>query len=159
MHALGRAYLLTGDKRYAHKALVLLHRFAEVYPEMDYEPQSRYGTMMRARAALPGEDRQPHLGNRHGHAWCEAYDACWDAIDTDELLQKETEKSGEQIRAFIEANLLEDAIDAYFQARSAATSACTRARWRTWRSSAVRRQDRWFDLLMNERPQTFSCWG
>src|SRR5688500_15833475 len=44
----GRAYLFPGDKRYAHNALVLLHRYAEVYPEMDYEPQSRYGTMMRA---------------------------------------------------------------------------------------------------------------
>ena len=46
--ALGRAYVLTGDKRYAHKALVALHRFAEVYPAMDHANQSRYGAMMKA---------------------------------------------------------------------------------------------------------------
>ena len=37
------AYLLTGDVRYAHKAAVILHRVAEVYPNMDHETQSRYG--------------------------------------------------------------------------------------------------------------------
>src|SRR4051812_23597276 len=40
MHCLGRAYLLTGDERYAHKAMVALERFADVYPAMDHEPQS-----------------------------------------------------------------------------------------------------------------------
>ena len=118
MHALGRAYLLTGDKRYAHKALVLLHRYAEVYPEMDYETQSRYGLAMRAMG-------QSYSGKIAYNTWetdlvtalAEAYDACWDTIDGDTQLQKEIGQSGRQIRAFIEANLLEDAIDAYFDGK------------------------------------------
>src|SRR5256885_6521657 len=101
VQALGRAYLLTGDRKYAHKALVLLHRFAGVYPEMDYEPQSRYGTMMRAMG-------QRYPGKLVYNTWetdlitylCEAYDACWDTIDGDEQLRNQTGKSGEQIRAF-----------------------------------------------------------
>ena len=44
---LSRAYLLTKDKRYAHKAAVMLYRLAEVYPEMDYANQSRYGLMSK----------------------------------------------------------------------------------------------------------------
>jgi len=58
--ALGEAYLLTGELAYAHKAAVLLDRIAEVFPEMDYVKQSRYGTEI-----------QP--GNYHGrilnHHW------------------------------------------------------------------------------------------
>lgn len=40
--SLAQAYLLSGDGRYAHKALVILDRLAEVYPHMDYSRQSMY---------------------------------------------------------------------------------------------------------------------
>ena len=41
--ALADAYSLTGDRRYAHKAGVLLDRIADVYPEMDYMPLHELG--------------------------------------------------------------------------------------------------------------------
>lgn len=34
---LARAYVLTGERRYAHKAAVLLAHIAAVYPAMDYD--------------------------------------------------------------------------------------------------------------------------
>lgn len=111
---LGRAYLLTGDKRYAHKAAVMLYRLAEVYPEMDYAAQSRYGLMSKA------ENRE-YKGKVVNAIWetgfirnaAEAYDAIWNSIDDDKVLQQLYGKSGEEIRSFIEANLLEEAVDAY----------------------------------------------
>lgn len=113
---LAHAYLLTGDKRYAHKAAVMLYRLGEVYPSMDHANQSRYGLMEKMKG-------QAYNGKILNLIWetsliqnaAEAYDAVWDSIDGDADLQKATGKSGEQIRAFIEANVLEDALDAYMQ--------------------------------------------
>ena len=152
VQALSRAYVLTEDRRYAHKALVALHRFAEVYPEMDHAPQSRYGTMMKAL----GQDYPGKIVNRIWEtdmvtALAEAYDACWDAIDEDAELQRATGKTGEQIRAFIEANLLEDAVDAYFQAKIRGNYGMHQ---QTLAHLAIVRQhgdrQRWLDSLMNE---------
>ena len=161
MHALGRAHLITGDERYAHKALVLLHRFAEVYPEMDYGAQSRYGALMRAQ----GKD---YPGKVVNHIWetdfvtalTEAYDACWDTIDRDAQLQRTTGKTGQEIRAFIEANLLEDAIDAYFQGK-------IRGNFGMHQSALAHlgivrqhgEQEKWFDLLMNESSPSYPLLG
>lgn len=113
---LAHAYLLTGDKRYAHKAAVMLYRLGEVYPSMDHANQSRYGLMEKMKG-------HTYNGKILNLIWetsliqnaAEAYDAVWDSIDGDEELQKATGKTGEQIRAFIEANVLEDAVDAYMQ--------------------------------------------
>ncbi|MDA0337260.1 MAG: hypothetical protein O2782_19020 [bacterium] len=38
--ALAESFLYTGDRRYAHKGLVLLDRIADVYPAMDLRPYS-----------------------------------------------------------------------------------------------------------------------
>ncbi|SEJ03146.1 Heparinase II/III-like protein [Dyadobacter sp. SG02] len=113
---LAHAYLLTGDKRYAHKAAVMLYRLGEVYPSMDHANQSRYGLMEKMKGHI-------YNGKILNLIWetsliqnaAEAYDAIWDSIDGDAGLQKATGKTGEQIRAFIEANVLEDAVDAYMQ--------------------------------------------
>lgn len=114
--ALGHAYLLTGDARYAHKAAVLLRRIAEVYPNMDFERQSDFG------ARMAGEGTR-YTGKILGAIWeadfsaaqlAETYDDIWPTIDGDTALQKLYGQTGEQLRAFIEANYLEDAIDAYF---------------------------------------------
>jgi hypothetical protein len=43
LNALADAFLYTGDKRYAHKAAILLDRIADVYPDMDWEPYSKRG--------------------------------------------------------------------------------------------------------------------
>jgi len=113
---LSRAYLLTGDKRYAHKAAVMLYRLAEVYPEMDYANQSRYGLMSKAEGRV-------YNGKVVNAIWAagftqdavEAYDGIWNSIDDDRALQELYGKTGREIRAFIEANLLEEALDAYFE--------------------------------------------
>ncbi len=111
---LSRSYLLTGEKQYAHKALVLLYRMAEVYPSMNHEDQSRYGLMSKAEGRL-------YQGKILNYIWecllmqavAEAYDLVWDAVDGDAELQRFLGKPGVEIRSFIEANLLEEAIDAY----------------------------------------------
>ncbi|MEI3798332.1 MULTISPECIES: heparinase II/III domain-containing protein [unclassified Chitinophaga] len=111
---LGRAYLLTGDKRYAHKAAVMLYRLAEVYPSMDHANQSRYGYILKQQGGV-------YNGKIFNLIWetgfiqniAEAYDAVWDSIDDDVALQKLYGKSGRQIRAAVEANVLEEAVDAY----------------------------------------------
>jgi hypothetical protein len=113
--ALGEAYLLTGDKKYAHKAAVILARVAEVYPGMDYENQSRYGQMMKAQGGhYPGKVVNAIWETNLATDLALAYDDVWDSIDIDVVLQKSLSKSGEQIRASIEANFLEDAIGAVF---------------------------------------------
>jgi hypothetical protein len=110
---LGRAYLLTGDKRYAHKAAVMLHRVAEVYPSMDHATQSRYGLMSRAKGQnYPGKVVNLIWETTLIQSAAEAYDAVWDSIDNDAALQKFYGKTGTGIRSFIEANLLEDAMEA-----------------------------------------------
>jgi len=40
---LADGYLYTGDKRYAHKAAILLDRIADVYPDMDWKPYADLG--------------------------------------------------------------------------------------------------------------------
>jgi len=112
---LGRAYLFTGDKRYAHKAAVLLDRVAEVYPAMDYHNQSRYGQLVaKDGGKYPGKlvNLIWACGNL-GNMAC-AYDAVWETIDGDTELEQALGKTGEEIRANIEANLLEEGIDGIF---------------------------------------------
>ncbi len=78
---LSRAYLLGGDTRYAHKALVILDRLAEIYPDMDHSKQSMYAVDLS-----PGYDGKmfnliAETGTvRH---LCEALDAVRDAIPSD----------------------------------------------------------------------------
>ncbi|MES2461169.1 MAG: heparinase II/III family protein [Armatimonadota bacterium] len=115
VNALAQAYQLTGDKRFAHKAAVMLVRIAEVYPAMDHERQSRFGLMMAQKGSrYPGKVINAIWETNLASDFAEAYDSVWETIDSDSPLQKQFGKSGEQIRAFVEANLLEDAIDAYF---------------------------------------------
>ncbi len=110
---LARAYLLTEDTRFAHKSAVMLYRVAQVYPAMDYHVQSRYGQLQAARGAR-------YEGKTLNHIWettvlhmlAESYDAVWETVDGDQALQTLTGKTGAQIRAGIEANLLEEGIDA-----------------------------------------------
>ena len=117
IRSLSRAYLLTGDHRYAHKAAVLFRRVAEVYPNMNHEQQSRFGELMASQGTR-------YTGKIVNLIWesyqvapslAEAYDNIWDSIDGDTALQKFYGQTGEQIRACIEANFFEEAIDGYFQ--------------------------------------------
>jgi hypothetical protein len=116
IRSLSRAYVLTGDRTYAHKAAVLFRRVAEVYPTMNYEQQSRFGQLM-------AEQGTRYTGKIVNLIWesyqiapslAEAYDNIWETIDGDTALQKFYGQTGEQIRACIEANYFEEAIDGYF---------------------------------------------
>ncbi|MBN1343181.1 MAG: heparinase II/III family protein [Phycisphaerae bacterium] len=113
---LARAYTLTGDKRYAHKAGIILAKIAQTYPAMDYSKQSRYS--------------QISGGGYHGKIlnliWetgtftnlARDYDAAWDAIGGDKALATLFGcASGDEVRGLIESNLLEDGIDAIFAAK------------------------------------------
>ena len=57
---LARAYVITGDQRYARQAAALIDQIAEYYPRMDYETQSRYGTEIQ-----PGN----YKGRIVNHIW------------------------------------------------------------------------------------------
>ncbi len=79
--SLYQAYLLSGDARYAHKALVILDRLAEVYPDMDYSTQSMY-----ALEFSPGYDGKiSDLISETGivRTLCKALDAVRDALPDD----------------------------------------------------------------------------
>jgi len=110
---LARAYLLTGDRRYAHKAGVILVKIAQTYPALDYCQQSRYSQISGGR----------YHGKILNLIWetgvftnlARAYDAVWETIDDDKTLAAlYGYASGEEVRSLIESNLLEDGIDAIF---------------------------------------------
>ena len=109
---LGQAYLLTGDKRYAHQAALMLYRLSEVYPGMDYHNQSRYGKLTEERGGHYG-GKMVNLIWATGNlsAMARTYDAVWETIDADADLQQTLAKTGGEIRSAIEANVLEEGID------------------------------------------------
>lgn len=113
---LGQAYLLTGDKQYASQAIDMLYRIASVYPSMDHENQSRYGMLMKQRnTRYPGKILNRIWETNMIKNFAEVYDMVWVQIDREMELQQRTGKTGEEIRAFIEANLLEEGLDAIQQ--------------------------------------------
>ncbi len=84
--ALSDAYALTNDRRYAHKASVLLDRIADVYPEMDYLPLHEMGF----QHSQGGSGR----GRIEGCIWetfvaqglARSYDVIFDGLQGDEEL-------------------------------------------------------------------------
>lgn len=116
VESLARAYMLTGRPLYAHKAAVLLRRIAAVYPNMNHEQQSRFGQLMAAQGTRYTGKIANLIweGNLVTPALAAAYDAIWETLDGDHALQALYGETGPQLRAFIEANYLEDAIDACF---------------------------------------------
>ncbi len=114
LQQLSRAYVLTGDPGFAHKAIVILGRLAEVYPSMDHASQSRYGAMLRQQGEdFPGKIFYHIQEARFIKIVAEAYDLVWDYIDKDKVIQAHYQKDGARMREFIEANVLEEAVRAY----------------------------------------------
>ena len=145
---LARAYILTGNAAYGRKAAVLLDRIGEVYPNMDHHPQSRYGELQAAQGGR-------YEGKILNHIWetgtltslAEAYDYCWDAIAEDTV----SGKTAAQVRANIEANLLEEGIDAYFSGKIRGNFGMhQRALVYAGLARQFGRQDAWFDGIMND---------
>ncbi len=106
--ALGQAYILTGDQRYARQAAALLDRIAEVYPEMDYVNQSRYGTEIQ-KGTYHGRIVNAIWETGVVKSLARAYDFAFEGIADDPELEALTGKSVAEIRANIEQNLLEEA--------------------------------------------------
>ncbi len=79
--ALSRAYLLSGDARYAHKALVILDRIAEVYPDMDYATQAMYP--LEFSPGYTGKMFNLISETVNARRLCEACDAVRDALPSD----------------------------------------------------------------------------
>lgn len=84
--ALADAYTLTSDRRYAHKAAVLLDRIADVYPEMNYLPLHKAG--------FQHSQGGTGLGRLGGCIWetrvtqrlARSYDVIFDGIQNDASL-------------------------------------------------------------------------
>ena len=154
---LSRAYILTGDKAYAKKAAVLLDRIAEVYPNMDYPAQSRYGQLQAAHGSR-------YEGKIVNYIWetgtlttlAEAYDSVWDAIDDDTVAGK----TGEQVRANIEANVLEEGIDGYFAGKIRGNFGMhQKALVYAGLARQYGKQKEWFDGLLNNAGSTVTLTG
>ncbi len=111
--ALGQAYVITGDVRYATQGAALLDRIAEEYPYMDHVKQSRYGTEIQ-------------VGNYHGRIlnciWetsmvrdlATAYDYVYEGLEGNTALEEATGKSISDIKRNIEKNLLESAAQSIY---------------------------------------------
>ncbi len=101
---MSQAYLLTGERKYAHKTALLVWKLAQYYPDYAYEKQSRYGL----------EFMSWYLGRLQYHTWecftiqdvTLAYDAIYPAIEGDAELEQFTGQSAEQIRRDIEDRIL-----------------------------------------------------
>ncbi|MBB29277.1 MAG: hypothetical protein CME25_10310 [Gemmatimonadetes bacterium] len=83
---LAEAFTLTDDKRYAHKAAVLLDRIADVYPEMDYLPLSKLGFQHSHGGSGEGRIEGCIWETFVVQLFAESYDAIFDGIVEDDAL-------------------------------------------------------------------------
>ena len=107
--ALSRAYLLGGDARHAHKALVILDRIAEVYPDMDYATQAMYS--VEFSPGYTGKMFNLISETMNARRLCEAVDTVRDAIPSDPAFGP----SAEATRAKIERGVIGAAIDGVYR--------------------------------------------
>lgn len=106
---LAYAYALTGDKRYSHKAAVMLARIASEYPKMDYTKQAYHN------GAWPSKTSGKILDlDWEGDSTIEplaiAYDRIYDSLDSDaDLAAFLAGKGIDNPKDFIETNFLQQA--------------------------------------------------
>lgn len=106
---LAQAYALTGDRRYARKAIVMLDRIASSYPAMNYRTQSRDSLMGSAR---PGKIVNSFWESLSIRDLAVAYDLIYETLIGQNRISLPW-RTPLQIRQNIEANLLEEGMDAY----------------------------------------------
>lgn len=93
--ALAEAYSLTGDRRYAHKAGVLLDRIADVYPEMDYLPLHELGFQHSQGGSGRGRIEGCIWETFVAQSLARSYDLIFDGIqDDDDLVAFCSDKAG-----------------------------------------------------------------
>ncbi len=94
--ALADAYALTGDRRYAHKAGVLLDRIADVYPEMDYLPLHEMGFQHSQGGSGRGRIEGCIWETYVAQGLARSYDIIFDGIQgDDDLVAFCTDKAGQ----------------------------------------------------------------
>jgi len=86
VEALARAYVLTSEPRYAHKAAVLLDRIADVYPDMDYLPLGKLGFQHSHGGTLRGRIQGNIWEAPAGERLARCYDWIFDGLQGDEAL-------------------------------------------------------------------------
>lgn len=86
VHNLARAYALTDDPKYAHKAGVLLDRIADMYPDMDFNPHYRRGMEFSSGGSGRGRIQGQIWENFTATKLAEAYDLVYDALARDKDL-------------------------------------------------------------------------
>ena len=84
--ALAQAFALTSDRRYAHKAAVLLDRIADVYPDMDFLPLHRMGFQHSQGGSGRGRIEGCIWETRVGSGFARSYDVIFDGIQDDREL-------------------------------------------------------------------------
>ncbi|HNT36237.1 MAG TPA: hypothetical protein PKH07_14730, partial [bacterium] len=105
---LSRSHLLTGDPKYARKALIMLDRIAECYPDFEYCSQSRYGELKGGKYHGKILNSIWETGTLDSLAI--AYDGVFEALLGDDAVNL-NHRDAKAIRANIEANLLEEGLD------------------------------------------------
>lgn len=126
LRSLSQAYLLTGDRRYAHKGSVLLARLATVYPNYGWAGDDPALENRFDRTYLgPWNNRHPYYAWKQGglitdciwecvslDALAYVYDALYDYLDDDPDLirfvrgQGLMVKDGKELRTYIETYIL-----------------------------------------------------
>ena len=107
--SLSQAYLLRGDGRYAHRALIILDRLAEVYPRMDYSRQSMYALEFSPGYAGKMNDLISESGTVR--RLCHALDAVRDAIPGDPVYGSDADG----FRKKIEAGIIGASLDGIYR--------------------------------------------
>ena len=96
--ALAQAYSLTNDRRYAHKAAVLLDRIADVYPDMDYKPLHDMGFQHSQGGTGWGRIGGCICETYYGERFCRPYDLIYDGIQDDDELVAFCSRKAKQYR-------------------------------------------------------------
>ena len=115
---LAAAYVVTGDKQYAHRAAVILDRVADLYPTFDFKEQA----LLYERVRGTGYVSVWHDACEETRELALAYDQIFEGIEDDQELVRFLRAKAEQftaanpknsiydIRANIEARILRDAL-------------------------------------------------
>lgn len=111
--ALGQAYVITGDARYATQGAALLDRIAEEYPDMDHVKQSRYGTEIQV-GTYQGRILNCIWETSMARDLATAYDYLYEGLQGNQALEEATGKSIADIKENIEKNLLESAAQSIY---------------------------------------------
>lgn len=116
------AYQITGDEKYARKAIVMLDRIADLYPEMDHNKQSRYAAEFSPTYTGRIVNRIWEVGTATSLA--SAYDSVFDLLASDGEFSPPDGagsplhgKTNADIRRNIEQNILRECVESVFDGR------------------------------------------